>query len=299
MRPAFVLIASMLLAGCASSARINQFQAFAELGHRHQVALGGVIDQAVASNIDANSQELLDIREQKVPAKSWGPGPSGDEILDTNNIAVIETTRQYAAIKRHAALLDEYFQKLGALAAYDSQPIANSTSATVEAIQALSPKLQAMKGLPAAAGAVAQVVVNGVKGRLLERELRANGDVIHRELELQERVLAFIAARIAADQELLTQRKILDRLAVPFGDLSRPDVPGDWIAARRELLLSQAVAAEPAEEAARLSRQLRRAYLQLLEGKLTPEDVSSLASDLSRLLALIDVVTSKPAGGGQ
>lgn len=299
MRPAFALIVSILLSGCASSARINQFQAFAELGHRHQVALGSVIDQAVASNIDANSQELLDIREQKVPAKSWGSGPSGDEILDTNNLAVIETTRQYAAIKRHAALLDEYFQKLGALAAYDSQPIANSTSATVEAIQALSPKLQAMKGLPAAAGAVAQVVVNGVKGRLLERELRTNGDVIHRELALQERVLVFIAARIAADQDLLTQRKILDRLAVPFGDLNQPDVPGDWIAARRELLLSQAVAAEPAEEAARLSRQLRRAYLQLLEGKLTPEDVSSLASDLSRLLALIDVVTSKPAGGGQ
>ena len=93
MRPAFALIVSILLTGCASSARINQFQAFAQLGHRHQVALGGVIDQAVASNIDANSQELLDIREQKVPAKRWGPDMSGDEILDANNLAVIETTR--------------------------------------------------------------------------------------------------------------------------------------------------------------------------------------------------------------
>jgi hypothetical protein len=302
VRAPLVLIALVSLSGCASSARINQFRAFADLGHKNQIALTGVVDQAIASNIDANSQEILDARDVLVPGKKWPAGQSGDSILDMNNEAVIATTRQYAMIKRHAALLDDYFQKLAALASYDSAPIAASTTTTVAAIQELSPKLQNLKvgdvALPKAAGDLAAVVVNGIKGRMLDRELRQHGDLINRELELQERVLAFISERIAADQELLAQQKVLNKLAVPFGDLSKP-LPAEWVASRRDLLIAQANAAEPAAEAARLSRELRQAYLQLLEGKLTPEDISSMASDLFRLLTLVDVVTAKPAGGSQ
>ena len=300
MRSQAVFVLSIMLAGCASTARIDQFRSFADLGHKHQVALGSVVDQAVSSNIDANSQEILNAREQYEPKKQW-PSPGGaDEILDEQNQAVIATTRQYAAVRRHAALLDDYFRSLAALASYDSAPIAASTAATVEAIQGLSPTLQNLKvgntTLPQAVSGLVPVVVNGIKGRLLDRELRQHGDVINRELELQERVLAFVAERIAADQELLAQRRILDKLAVPFGDLSKP-LPADWTTARREILMAQAMSAEPGAEAAKVSRELGKAFLQLLEGKLSPEGVSSLATDLSRLLTLIEVVSAKASGG--
>lgn len=298
MRSPLVLIVLALLGGCTSTARINQFAAFADLGHKNQVALTSVVDQAVTSTIDANSQEILDARDLYVLGKKWPAGQSSDDILDKQNIAVIATTRQYAEIKRHAALLDDYFQKLAALASYDSAPIAASTTSTVTAIRTLSPKLQSLNiggvALPKALGDLAPVVINGIKGHMLDSELREHGDLINQELELQERVLAFIADRIAADQELFTQRKILDKLAVPFGDLSKP-LSVEWVASRRELLLAQASAAEPAAEAGKLSRELRQAYLQLLAGKLTPEDIASMTSDLSRLLSLVDI-TSKPAG---
>lgn len=289
-----------LVGGCASSARINQFKEFAALGHRHQQAVGDVVDEAAALDIDANSQELLNSRELSVISKRWPAGQDPVENLDKANKAVIGTTQQFFAIKRHASLLDEYFQKLGALASYDSEPIAASAENTVAAIAQLSPKLERLSAdgmtLPEAAGALAPVIVNGVKGRLLERELRRNADVINRELDLQQRALDFMAGLMARDQNILVERRILDRLALPYADLTRPGVPADWLGGRRELLLAQAGGAEPAAEAAKLSRQLRQAYLQLLEGQLGPEDVASLASDLSRLLSLVDVVTRRPAG---
>lgn len=59
------------------------------------------------SNIDANSQEILTAREIAAEEKEWPQGKTADGILDDNNKAVIETTRQYGLVKRHASLLDE------------------------------------------------------------------------------------------------------------------------------------------------------------------------------------------------
>lgn len=292
-----VVLIAVSLGGCASTTKINQFRSFAEIGRQEQVVVSGVVDQAISSNIDASSRELLDARDVAAGSGKW-VGVDPDEALDQNNLAVIATTRQFLDIKRHSALLDRYFESLAALADFDSSGIASSTETTVGALTKLSPKLEALKAgdvtLPEAVGALAPVIVNAVKAGVLERELRAHADTINRELELQERLLQFLFASISEDQELLSQHQILDQLATPYADLKGP-LSGDWMSTRRSILMSQAAAAQPAAKAAELAAKMRLTFLSLCEGKATAEDLAGYASDLSTLLTLVQVVSAAPA----
>ncbi|MBT2246825.1 hypothetical protein JQK15_25300 [Sphingobium sp. BHU LFT2] len=298
VRRLFVIVLTLGLAGCASVVRINQFRQFAEIGRQQQVAVVGVVDQTITTNIDANSREILDTRDA-LPKAGWGE-LDPDEILEIQNTAVIETTHQLTAIKRHSALLDRYFQSLAALADYDGSAIATSTEATVSALTALSPRLEAMKAgdvtVPKAAAGIGQIIVNNVKAGALERELKRNADTINRELELQERLLTFLSQLIARDRDLLAQHQIMVELAEPYGDLSKP-LPGSWIGTRREILIAQASAPESAAKAAELTAKMRMTFVTMCEGKASPEDLASYASDLSKLLTLVEVLESDTRKG--
>ena len=294
------IVLAVNLAGCATTARINQFRQFAEIGRQQQVAVTGVVDQTIMTNIDANSREILDTRDA-LPNAGWGK-LNPDEIMETQNAAVIDTTHQLAAIKRHSALLDRYFQSLAALSDYDGSAIAASTEATVGALSALSPRLEAMKAgdvtLPKAAAAIAPIIVNNIKAGALERELKRNADTINHELELQERLLTFLSQLITRDRDLLAQNQIMVDLAEPYGDLSKP-LPGSWIGTRREILIAQASASEPAAKAAELTAKMRLTFVTMCEGKASPEDLASYTSDLSKLLTLVEVLQSDSRKGNK
>lgn len=292
-----IVLMAVALGGCASTTKINQFRSFAEVGRQEQAAVSGIVDQAISSNIDANSREILDARDQLVAVGKWGP-IDPDNQLDRNNKAVIETTRQLTAIKRHAALLDEYFRSIAALADYDSSAIAASTRSTVGALTKLSPQLAALKvgdvTLPAAAGSLAPVIVDHIKAHVLALELREHADTIGKELELQARILTFLSMLIARDQDLLAQHQILDQLATPYADLQKP-LPGEWMETRRAILLGQAGASEPAAKAAELAAKMRLTFVSLCEGEASADDLAGYASDLSSLLTLVQVVSASPA----
>jgi hypothetical protein len=82
-------------------------------------------------------------------------------------------------------------------------------------------------------------------------------------------------------------------LAVPYADLSKP-LPGGWVGARRDILVAQASAPEPAAKAAELAAKMRQTFITLCEGKASAEDLASYAADLSTLLTLVDVITTRP-----
>ena len=296
-----LIVATLAVSGCASTGRNNQFRQFADVGRSEQLAVGKVVDQALASNIDANSRELLDARDQLVAARGWG-NLDPDALLERANRSLMVTTQNLVAIKRHAALLDQYFQSVAALADYDSSAIATSTEATVGALTALAPRLRSLSAggvaLPSASGSLAPVVVNGVRSHSLERELRAHAVEIDRELEMQERLLLFLSKMIEHDQELLAQNRIAAELAVPYADLARP-ISAGWMASRRDILLAQALAPEPAAQASEIAARMRLSFHQLCQGRANADDIASYASDLSRLLTLLELVSGHSAGAGK
>jgi hypothetical protein len=288
------LLTAGILSACSPTVTTNKFKSFAELGRGFETAVDKVIDQAAVSNVDANSQELLNGRKGNRDARIAD--------LSANNDAVIETNRSYAALKKQTALLSDYFTALGALASFDGESaIGTSATGFVNSLQALSPKLETIEVGNASAGdlvgAAAPLIVSGIKSARLRAELQRNGAIISRQLDLQNLLLEQLAEDIAADQDVLGEKVMLDDVLTPYVD--GPSPPGGaWIAKRREVLAARALAPAPAAEAAKLSKKLKLAFIALSEGRLDPSDLSDYAADLGRLLTLVEMTRTPAKSGG-
>ena len=283
-----IVAAAISVSACSSTANINRHKAFAELGRTYEGAVLDVISQAERSNIDADSQRLMTSR----PGLMSDSATRRQSILAANG-AVLETSRTYARLKRQVNLLNDYFTALGALASFDGDSaIGESAGNVVTALQALSPSLEGAtigNATPASLiGSATTLVVTGIRSRRLAEELRRNGAVIDRQLALQSALLDLLAEQIRRDQAVLSNRQMLDDVVRPYA--ADGDLPGDWTERRRTLLLEQAVAAAPAEQAAALSRRLRLAFVALAEGRMEPGELADYAADLGRLVSLIEEV---------
>lgn len=290
-----------LLSGCASTARVNQFKAFAELGAKSQTAVGKIVDEAVASNVDADSQRLITAR--RLATKTSPPSVNLSERIVESNSAVIAHTEALTAFKRHSALLSDYFAALGALAAFDGESgITDSAKSTVTALQSVSPKLKDANigEAPVAdfVGAVAGLAVAHFKAKALENELRANGAVIERALDLERAFLDALNEDMMSDYGTLSEQQLLVDVIKPFSAPSG-DLSSAWITKRRSALLAASTRTEPVKEAAALARKLHQSFIALAEGRLEPGDLALYAADLDRLVDLVEMVTAKSAGDNQ
>lgn len=295
------VVVAGLLSGCASTARVNQFKAFAELGAKSQTAVGKIVDEAVASNVDADSQRLITAR--RLATKTSPPSVDLSAQIVESNKAVIAHTEALTAFKRHSTLLSDYFAALGALAAFDGESgIADSAKSTVTALQGLSPKLKdASIGEASVAdfiGAVAGLTVAHFKAKALEDELRANGAAIERALDLERAFLDALNEDMMSDYKTLSEQQLLTDVVKPF-TASSGDLGAAWIAKRRAALLTASARTEPVKEAAALARKLHQSFIALAEGRLEPADLALYAADLNRLVDLVEMVASKPEGDVQ
>lgn len=300
MRSKYVaaIAVSGLLAGCASSARVNQFKAFAEVGAKSQTAVRTIIDEAARSSADADSQRLITARRLATRASP----PSADlsaQILASNK-AVVAHTEALTAFKRHSGLLSDYFTALGALAAFDGESgIADSAKSTVTALQGLAPALKdaSVGDAPVAdfIGAAAGLAVAHFKAKALEDELRANGPAVERALDLQRAFLDALNEDMTSDYQTLSEQVLFKNVVQPFAAPSG-ELGATWMVERRTALLAASNRTEPVKEAAALSRKLHLSFIALAEGRLEPSDLALSAADLSRLVDLVEMVAAKPKG---
>ena len=221
-------------------------------------------------------------------------------MLIEHNEAVVANIKAYAAIKKQTGLLSDYFTALGALASFDGESaIGSSAGDTVKSLQALVPDLQSAKignaSLPDIAEAAVPLIVSNIKATKLRNELARNGTTILHQLDLQSALLTMLADDIAQDQDVIGQNDMLEDVLKPFANDG--SVPGSWAARRREILNEQALAPAPAAEAAELSKKLKLAFTGLVEGRLEPGDLADYATDLGKLVTLIELA-AKPAKTG-
>ncbi|MEA3029070.1 MAG: hypothetical protein QOJ53_1822 [Sphingomonadales bacterium] len=288
-----VLLATAIAAtACSSTANINRFKAFADLGRSYEGAVVKVIDQAQETNIDADSQRLINSRALVTDAAAR------QRNIIATNAAVLETSLAYARLKSQVNLLSDYFIALGALASFDGDSaIGQSAGNVVSSLQALSPALEhaTIGGATPATliGDATTFVVSGIRSRRLGEELRRHGPVIDRQLALQSAMLELLARQIRQNQEILSERVMLDSVVAPYAQAA--SLPSDWASRRRTLLLQSAVASAPAEQAVQLSRRLRIAFAALAEGRMEPGELADYAADLGRLVSLIEQVRARPS----
>jgi|WetSurMetagenome_2_1015567.scaffolds.fasta_scaffold00151_35 hypothetical protein len=282
-----LIIAAMGLAGCTTTARINQFKDFSTVGVAYTNALDPLLTSAGEAAVDANSLIL----ENEFPAIINNNSKSRSDNLKEQDDLLRQRLATLNDIRLHARLLRSYFQALGALAESDAaEGIATGTSDIVKQLGIISPKIKAAKiGKASVAEFISPVVTIAVKNfqlAALDRELAARSAVIERELELHSAALKAITLTMKEDLEYQSIKKMSKEVYTPYTE--KKSLPADWAKKRKENLTS-AQSVEAADKAAKAAEDLKKAFISIVEGKLTLSDLPAIINDINAILDLVEL----------
>ncbi len=281
--PALLLAA---LTGCAT-ARIPDFQAFATAGTTYTTAVSGLITEVGNTAVDANSVKLLQNR-------SLAPVSLTDfnqQDKDMRNY-LGELTR----IQAQVTLLGDYFTALESLAT------SNAPQSFQTQVQGLATTLvgvtQDVKGttianasqISNAAGSVGGLVVKGIQGKELKKELEARKQTISDILQLHQALLATLSSQTEANARFTSAVGYDQQVIEPFiaGQVQQAQQQG-WMTERLNGL-SKPLLAEQVTTAAEAARSLQQAWAKLLSNDLTAAEIQSITADLAPVIASLEAL---------
>ncbi len=279
------IIACSLLAGCASG-RISQFKSFAEAGTAYSNAVVALTAQSGEIAIDADSLILMKAR------KNLSPLARGETIILHNNL-LKKRMEILGKLRRHAQLLRSYFVSLAALANSDAPSgIGTSMEEAVKALGGLSTEIKQAKvgDVPIAnfVGDVTKIVVAKLQNAALEKELKLRAKDIERELDLQHAAFEAMATQIRTDLKIVLNRQEALEVVDPFKD-SKDTLPRNWKKRRREIL-STNLSSSAIDAAADAAKNLKTAFVSLVEKRFTTVDYQALIKDVGEIISLIERV---------
>lgn len=285
------LLLGLAAMGCALSTDSARLDEVARAGIAYADKMPPLLDRAFELTVGVDSVAL-------VKARRTLPEDERRRMLDEFDAAMAGRLQEYAAAKRHNALLRSYFVALRTLLEPDGpRGIGNAAKRLTAELGKLSPRLKKARiGDVSVSGLVAPaagIVVAAFKSEALRRELEARGQAIERELALQEALVAALARQIRADREVLSALFRNDEVLTPYVSAAR--LPKTWPARRLRSLRDTAdvEAARAAEEAI---RSLRNAYVEALEGRLDAVRAADLATTVE---GFVELVSRLAAGAGR
>lgn len=281
----FILtMAVALLSGCATQ-RINQFKNFANAGKAYSEAMVVLTKEAGHAAIDADSAILM------LSRKNWDSNEREDNILE-NTEELKKLLSVMSDLRKHTLLLKKYFTALSKLAESDAPSgIGEEATNLVAELGKISPKIKDARIGEANVSDFIKIAVPlfvaHFQQKALEDELNRNGKVIEEELELQKAVLTIMADELKGDFEVILNQKELIEVDKPF--INDKPLPKDWKKNRREVL-SAYVSMASVENATKAAKELKKAFIALVENKMEPEDFENLFADISAMINLIELV---------
>lgn len=293
-RLAAACAAAAFLAACGTTTTSN-VTPFAAAGTQYAQAVETLLDTSTDLLVDSNSQKLLQ-------GLRLAPGTAED--LEEQDKAMRANLTEVRLLRRQLDLLGEYFRSLSALSTSDvPQAFAAELSQTAAAIDGVSKSLQQTALFRNAAageslvGEIGGLIVAGVRGHELRRELERRKATIDEVLSIQGRLLDALRAQVLADVEINRQREYDTEVVEPFeteGDLSTEAQQQVWLAARRKLL-TDPILVEELVAAAAAARALRVAWARVLADRLTPADVEAVVAKLDPIAANVAAIRAAKA----
>lgn len=280
-----LLLPSLLFAaltGCAT-ARIPQFQAFADAGTAYTQAVNGLITEVGKSAVDANSVKLL---------QSRALAPVALTEFQQQDREMRDYLAELDRIQVQTTLLGDYFQALADLAtssapqsfATEVQNVATTLGGVTQEVRGTN-LAQQTQAAAAAAGSVGGLVVKGVQGRELKRELEARKETIAQILQLHQTLLAALGSQAEANTRFTDSVSYGQNVVSPFeaGQVNAATQTA-WMT-QRYSALSQPVLVQQVGTAAQAARDLQQAWNRLLSNDLTAAEVQAITTGLTPVLA--------------
>ena len=286
-----VLFLGLAAAGCALSTDTGRLDEVAKAGIAYADRMPPLLNRAFELTVGVDSRALVEARRAL-------PEDERRRMLDEFDAAMAGRLQEYAAAKRHNAILRSYFVALRTLLEPDGpKGIGNAAKRLTAALGKLSPGLKkARMGDVSVRGLIepaASIAVASFRSEALRRELEARGQAIERELALQEALVTALARQIRADREVLSARFRNDEVLKPYVSAAR--LPKTW-PARRFRSLRDTADVEAARAAEQAIRSLRNAYVEALEGRLDAARAAELATTVE---GFVELVSRLGAGAGR
>ena len=303
---AAIVLATITSSGCASTARISEFDTFATAGTSYAKAMDGLLTEADQLLIDTNSRKFLWSQSAMLKDAAQATEEERAEIasillndeefsgglLDMDNV-MRENLAAHEFVRSQVSLLAAYFAQLAGLAKTDAaEQFGAQLAGSVDSLNTLSDALGANKvgnaaGAEEAAQAAGTAIVRAVQARSLEHELELRGETIENVLKVHEALLDALKDQIWADLDVARKREYETKVEAPLRDgTAVKDVASmkAWIDNRRQLLapapLNQKVSATISA-----LQKLRTAWTKLQTHSLTLADVQAVLDDLQPVIA--------------
>lgn len=286
-----ILVFAAVLGACATATvRINQFEGFAQAGTRFADTVPPVLDEAFRVSVATDSLVLTQAR--------MGLRSSEDRLkaIEQSNRNLAERIAILNDLKRQASLLGAYFVALQALAHADadSSGMTEVASGIVGALGKLSPGIANAKigGSPVSdfLAPVVSLTFTAFQSAALNHELKKNGAIIERQLNLQQAALTATADAMRAELEIHAAAADRDSIVLPF--VRDGTLPSDW-AQRRTDAFQRHIQLRSVDAAAKAAQNLRSSYVALVENRLDETHLTALQQDINGIVTVLEGVKAR------
>ncbi len=278
----------VLAEGACAAPRAEQFRQFAQAGIAYAGAVDALTREAGGAAIDADSAVLERARDGLESKEERQQTVLEHDQLLEERLAILTD------LSRHAQLLAAYFSGLDALAASRQPAAAAAGAAAQELVQSmgvLSGRIRdAQIGAEPVArfsGAVTAIIVGNLRSTELERELRARGPALERELDTQRAAMQAIAEALRDDLAITLDQQELVEIVEPYRGEAR--LARAWHRRRREILVASTASAS-ADAGAAAAAALKDSFTALARGELSSWSVAGLLADVGQVLDLLERV---------
>lgn len=293
-RLVLLLVVIIGLIGCAS-VEVQRGKDLATVGIQYTTATTALVDVAIDSMIDADSESF--VRSKLPPAALKIPGSTPSELIDRLNVSnekLIQNAKQYFSIRASLVAFGDYFKALQTLTENpQSETTASAVSSIVERVNAIN---QAVKSGSAtdkplisdaqktALSGLAKLVADQVHGAVVAAQLKRDAPIIGEALLLQQRVLENAETVILAALRDENERFYIDKVQRPFGTQEIDDV---WVGNRKTYLKTKALGetSEALKTARDASKQMSKTWEKILSGVYDSSEMKQQLAEVEALVA--------------
>ncbi len=279
------LVLGAALSGCANK-DLAQYRALSASGG----ALANAMPALYAASFDAAVRADAELLK-----KSRAALPGEDQrraAFDDAHDNLTERRAILADLEKHARLLKRYFDAMGSLAAGDApSAISASAGGVIDELKALSPAVAAFRAGGADAESflapAADLVVRDRIADVLNERFAADAPVIENQLRLHAAALDALMAGLQADLDVLAGLNLEENVREAYA--GPEPLPKDWTSRWAEALAGPPEI-DAAMTASRAMKDVRAAFIALVEGRGDTAGFELLLREVTRAVALIELI---------
>lgn len=275
-----VILWAVLLSACASTqSNISNGAGFASAGIAYVDATPAILDESFALTVATNSHQLIMARDPLTEEER-------EDALERMDDLLKQRLALHRDLKTHSLLLRSYFLSLKALTASDSASgIDAAAQDVVTRMNTLHPSIAQAGGgkIQALISPAVNMAVGTFQNAALNKELKAHGDAIERELDLQKAAIEIIVEQMQDDAQLIIQIEQLNPIADEFVTASK--VSDNW-SDKRISAFKQTVKLQSLDDINKAASNLHSSWITFVEKRDSAGTLGLLVQDIEQMLSI-------------